>query len=307
MPKPHKHKKIMNQLRLQNFLFPVLLFVSNSSLFGQKLEPKKRLLEADTTITSKIMGKDYQLYISFPRGYLTKDTTKYPVLYLLDGRVYFPIINSARGEMDFGNELEKVIIVGIGSGLDGASWYVNRIYDYTTSKDTVFDRKNEKELGFPNGTLQSGGAEKFLQCITKEIIPYVDLHYKTNRDRGIAGHSLGGLFAAYCLLHSKNVFTRYGISSPSLWWNNNEVGNQADSLFSKNETWDIPPVKIFISVGQKEGPLMIPTMTKFSTLLEEQAYKNVTLTWHVFDDETHLSVIPANLSRTLSVLYGKKK
>jgi predicted alpha/beta superfamily hydrolase len=96
--------------------------------------------------------------------------------------------------MDFGGELEQVIIVGIGSGLDGASWYVNRTYDYTTSKDTASDRKDEKELGFPDGTLQSGGAEKFLQCMTKEIIPYVEAHYKTNRDRGIAGHSLGGLF-----------------------------------------------------------------------------------------------------------------
>jgi predicted alpha/beta superfamily hydrolase len=297
----------MKRLRLRNLFLTVLLFISSSSLFGQKLQPKEKILEPDTTISSKIMGKDYQLYISFPSNYSTKDTVKYPVLYLLDGRVFFPIIKSAREPMDFGGELEQVIIVGIGSGLDGASWYVNRTYDYTTSKDTVFDRKDEKKLGFPKGTLQSGGAEKFLQCITKEIIPYVETHYKTNRDRGITGHSLGGLFSAYCLLHSKGVFTRYGISSPSLWWNNNEMGNQADSLFSKNETWDIPPVKIFMSVGQKEGPLMVPTMTKFSTQLEEKAYKNVTLTWHVFEDETHLSVIPASLSRTLTVLYGTKK
>lgn len=297
----------MKRLRLQNLFLTVLLFISSSSLFGQKLQPKKKILESDTTITSKIMGKDYQLYISFPRSYSIKDTVKYPVLYLLDGRIFFPIIKSAREAMDLGGELEQVIIVGIGSGLDGASWYVNRTYDYTTSKDTGDDRKDEKELGFLKGTLQSGGAEKFLQCITKEIIPYVEAHYKTNRDRGISGHSLGGLFATYCLLHSKDVFTRYGISSPSLWWNKNEILNQADSLFSKNETWDIPQVKIFMSVGKKEGPSMVPTMTKFSTLLEEKAYKNVTITWHIFDDETHLSVIPANLSRTLSVLYGTKK
>jgi len=297
----------MERLRLQNFFLTVLLFISSSSLIGQKLQPKKKILEADTTISSKIMGKDYQLYISFPSGYSINDTVKYPVLYLLDGRQFFPIIKSAREALDFGGELEQVIIVGIGSGLDGASWYVNRTYDYTTSKDTVSDRKDESELGFPKGTLQSGGAEKFLQCITKEIIPYVESHYKTNGDRGITGHSLGGLFSAYCLLRSKGVFTRYGISSPSLWWNNNEIGNEAELLFSKNETWDISPVRIFISVGQKEGPSMVPLMTKFSTLLEEKAYKNVALTWHVFDDETHLSVIPANVSRTLSVLYGTKK
>jgi hypothetical protein len=29
-----------------------------------------------------------------------------------------------------------------------------------------------------------------------EIIPFIDKSYKTNSDRGIAGHSLGGLFTA---------------------------------------------------------------------------------------------------------------
>jgi hypothetical protein len=296
----------MKYLKARNFLLPIFLFITCISLFGQKLEPKKKILLPDTTISSTVMGRDYQLYISFPSNYSAKDTSKYPVLYVLDGRTYFPIINVARNAMDFGGELEDVIIVCIGSGLDLPSWYINRSYDYTPSEDTSNDRQDEKQFGFPKGAIHSGGAEKFLRCMTTEIIPYIDKHYKTTSDRGIAGHSLGGLFAAYCLLNSKGVFRRYAILSPSLWWNKNEILNQAESLFSKNETWDTPPVKILMSVGQKEGPLMVPTMTKFSTLLEEMAYKNVTLTWHVFDDETHLSVIPASLSRTLSVLYKRK-
>ena len=285
----------MKHSRVQNFLLTLLLFISSTSLFGQKLEPKKRVIEPDTTITSKIMGKDYQLYISFPSGYSIKDTTKYPVLYVLDGGPSFPIFWSAREAMDLGNELEKVIIVGIGCGLDLASWSANRMYDYTPSKDTI------------KGRIQSGGAAKFLQCITSEIIPYVETNYKTTNDRGITGHSLGGLFTTYCLLNSTGVFSRYGINSPSLWWNNDELLNQADSLFIKNKIWDISPVKVFISVGQKEGPQMVPTMVKLSTRLEARAYKNVSLTWHIFQDETHLSVFPASLSKTLTVLYGKKK
>jgi len=87
---------IMKHSRVQNFLLTLLLFISSTSLFGQKFEPKKRLLEADTSITSKIMGKDYQLYISFPKGYSTKDTTKYPVLFVLDGQGSFPVFKSVR-------------------------------------------------------------------------------------------------------------------------------------------------------------------------------------------------------------------
>jgi predicted alpha/beta superfamily hydrolase len=297
----------MNHSRINNCLVTVLLFIYSATVFGQKLEPKKRIQEPDTTITSKIMGKAYHLYISFPRGYSTKDTIKYPVLYVLDGQYSFPIFKSSREAMDLGNELEKVIIVGIGCGLDQASWMMNRMYDYTPSLDTISDRRKEKEFRLANGTLLSGGSEKFLQCITTEIIPYVDKHYKTTNDRGITGHSLGGLFTAWCFINTKGVFTRYGINSPSLWWNNEEILNQADSLFNKNKTWEIPPTKVFISVGQKEGPNMVPTMVKFSTWLESNAYKNVSLTWYLFEEESHLSVVTASLTRTLSVLYGKKK
>jgi uncharacterized protein len=297
----------MNHSRVSSILVTVLFIVSTTSLFGQKFEPKKRLLDPDTTISSKIMGRDYELYISFPRNYSTKDTVKYPVLYVLDGRHTFPIVKSARETMDWAGELERVIIVAIGSGLDQASWHVNRMYDYTTSKDTATDRSGEKRMGVPKGTIQSGGAEKFLQCITTEIIPYIDAHYKTTKDRGITGHSLGGLFTAYCFLNSKGIFTRFGLNSPSLWWNNSELMNQAESQFSKNETWGIPATKVFVSVGQKEGPQMVPLMIKFSTMLEAKSYKNVSLTWNIFQEETHLSVLPDCLSRTLTVLYGIKK
>jgi len=51
---------------------------------------------------------------------------------------------------------------------------------------------------------------------------------------------------------------------------------------------------------------MVPVMVKFSSYLEDSKYKNIDLNWQIFDYESHLSVIPANSSRTLTVLYGKK-
>ena len=290
-----------------------LLLVSSTSLVAQKLEPKKRLPEPDTTITSKIMGEEYQLYISFPRGYSTKDTTKYPVLYVLDGLYSYPVFKSARESMDIDKELDSIIIVGIasglsnGNGLTDTTWYVNRMYDYTTSKDTAYERKNENQLNVPTGTLQSGGAKKFLQCITTEIIPCIETHYKTTNDRGISGFSLGGLFTAWCFLNTKGIFNKFGINSPSLWWNNEEIVTQAAMLFNKNETWDIPPTKVFISAGEKETLMMVSVMEKFSTLLESKAYKNVSVAKQQFLGETHLSAMRPSLKRTIAVLYGKKK
>ena len=301
----------MKHSRALNFLLILLVLISSNSLFGQNTEPKTRVLEPDHNVESKIMGKEYQLYISFPRGYSNENNTEYPVLYVLDGWVQFKSFSSAHKYMDFNDELEGVIIVGIGSGSDLASWLMNRIYDYTPSQDTSFASYMERVMGFPKGSIKTGGGAKFLECIKKEIIPFVDNHYKTTNDRGITGHSLGGLFTTYCLLNSSGVFTRYGINSPHLISNNNEVLNQAISQFTKNDAWDIPPTKVFVSVGgleeevveEKDNALL---MNKFCENLEKRNYKNIDLTWKIFDNETHLSVIPAMLSRTISVLYGKK-
>jgi predicted alpha/beta superfamily hydrolase len=288
-------------------LSTILLLIFSNSSFGQKLEPKERITEPDHTISSQLMEKDYQLYISFPKNYSTKDTISYPVLYVLDGRYAFSSIKGTKDALDlFGNEIEDVIIVGIGSGLNLPSWFINRTYDYTTSSDTISDRNMEKQFGFPQGTLKSGGADKFIECIKTEIIPFVDKHYKTNNNRGITGHSLGGLFTAYCFINSDGYFTRFGISSPSLWWDKEKLLNKAVSQFSTNESFDISTTKVFISVGENEGPMMVPVMEKLKSSLENADYENINLNWQIFDGESHLSVWPASISKTITTLYGNK-
>lgn len=53
--------------------------------------------------------------------------------------------------------------------------------------------------------------------------------------------------------------------------------------------------------------ILVPPMAKFSSLLESRAYDNILLNCQVFDDETHMSVGPESLNRTLSVLYKKQR
>jgi predicted alpha/beta superfamily hydrolase len=296
----------MKPSKTQNALLIVILFIFSSSLFGQKLEPKERVLEPDHTITSKLLDRDFQLYISFPENYTTKDTITYPVLYLLDGKSNFPLFDATKKSIDFSGEIEDIIIVGIGSEHNFASWIVNRTHDYTPTNDTIHDNAMERNIGFPKGTLQSGNASKFLETLKKEIIPFIDTYYKTNTDRGITGHSLGGLFTTYCFINATDIFTRFGINSPSLWWDEEKLLKQAVLKFEENTTLDMPASKVFISVGEEEGSQMVPEMIKLAITLEDMEYKNVELTWKIFENETHQSVIPANLSRTLKVLYGKK-
>jgi predicted alpha/beta superfamily hydrolase len=290
---------ILKSIKPLSITFVLIIF--STVAFSQKLEPRERITEPDHTITSKILGRDYQLYISFPKNYSTKETVSYPILYVLDGEWVFPIIRGTRAILDLEKELEDLIIVSI-SDAD----FTFRYQDYTTSLSTSTDEKVNKRSDVPKGGLISGGADKFLTSMKTEIVPFVDKNYKTNSDRGIFGHSFGGLFAAYCLVNSDGYFTRFGISSPALWWDNEKLLNQAVTQFRENKTWDIPQTKVFISVGDKEHSGIVPTMVKYSSYLEQSDYDNIELKWQIFEGESHNSMWSANVSKTLSILYGKK-
>jgi predicted alpha/beta superfamily hydrolase len=251
----------MNILKPTQLAITTMLFlIFSNSLFSQKLAPKERILVPDHTIASNITGKDYQLYLSFPKNYSTKDSISYPILYVMDGQINFSTIRGMRTLFDLGPLIEDVIIVGIGT----SNWKVNRYQDFTPSVDTSEDEERK-------GTFKSGGAAKFLESIKTEITPFLDKNYKTNADRGITGHSLGGLFTAYCLINSDGYFTRFGINSPSLWWDNEKVLNQAVAQFTENKIWDLPQTKVFISVGDQEEEI-VPMTLKCSSSLENKGY-----------------------------------
>lgn len=175
----------------------MLLVFLSTSYFGKKLEPKERITRPDHTIFSRSMGKYYQLYISFPKSYLTKDTISYLVVYVLDGKRTFSLINESKGLLNLSEtEVKEVIIVGIGSGLKHLSWIINRTNDYAVCIDNSYNKYLDKRFDLTKGTSKTRGVDMFLECIKTEIISFIDKRYKMNTDRGISGHSFRALSTA---------------------------------------------------------------------------------------------------------------
>lgn len=258
------------------------------------------------SLKSKITGTEYQLFVSLPMHYSAKDSMRYPVMYILDGNYSFPIAHSSRLAMDFYSTLENLIIVGIGYSWEQsfAPWFSCRWTDLTPTTNA----KTDSFPGFLNllklskGDLKSGGADKFILSIKTEIMPLIEKKYKTNGDNGIVGHSLGGLFVGYCLLKETKLFKRYGITSPSFWWDNGKIFELEKSFAEQNQSL---PVKVFISAGRLEGDGMVIPMTKFASELRSHNYSGLFLEEQIFEKEDHVSVIPATISRALRVLYSK--
>ncbi len=294
--------KFLHLPKLLLTAFAFLIFCN--PLFSQKLDPKGRnSFKPDHIIKSEITNKDYLIHMSFPKNYSILDSITYPVLYVLDGKSTYGYFDSSY--IDF-EKIEDVILVGISHKANGLESRINRFNDYTPYRDTITDKRIEKKFGLEKGTIKTGGAFKFLECLKKEIIPFIDKYYKTNTDRGISGHSLGGLFTSYCFSNSDNYFTRFGINSPSFQLNEEIFLEPAIVKFTNNKTWDIEPTKVFISTGENESPMMVSNMIKFSLYLKKSDYENIDVNWRIYRNESHTSVIPFSLNGTLTTLYGKK-
>jgi predicted alpha/beta superfamily hydrolase len=284
-----------------NSLLIVLLVILSGKVLGQNIAPADMLKMTGNYVRSTVNGKTYQLFVSLPKNYNPHDTIRYPVLYFLDGYYSFPIIAPTHFALDFANQMKKVIIVSIAdSVLNILNWSLSRLTDLTPSFSESDDSAYAEYLHLPPGITKSGGGADFLKTLRFDIIPFIDKQYKTTNDRGIAGHSLGGLFTAYCLLTAPDLFNRYGINSPSFWWDKKMIFAMEKSFSKKNK---VLKARVYMSIGSLEQDA-VSNMTSFADSLNKRNYEGLELSFNIFDNETHESVIPAMISRNLRVLYS---
>lgn len=232
----------------KTFLLLLLTF-STALVFGQKnklndtAQSKAFVLGVIDEIQSKALSEKRILNIYLPEGYKQNDTTKYPVIYLLDGSAdedFIHIVGLVQfNSFEWVNQVPKSIVVGIAT--------VDRKRDFTFPTSIERDKKS-----YPT----TGHSDKFISFIENELQPYIQAKYKTNTNKTIIGQSLGGLLATEILIKKPALFNQYIIISPSLWWNNGSLLNQDSKI--KESTFK-QQTSVYIAVG-KEGltPTEIP-------------------------------------------------
>lgn len=228
----------------------------------------------------------YRIYVAFPPGY-ANSSRRYPVLYMLDGDGAFALATQAYRLLRVDSTVTDLILVGIGYEFTGAARRAQRIRDLTPSQS-------------PSGSA-TGESAAFLNSITRTIIPVIDSLYRTEAgDRAIFGHSLGGLFALYALFEQPDVFRRYIVSSPSIWWDNGIV-LRLESRFAQNRRH--LPKSVFMSVGADEPPDMLGRFQPLADSLNARQYRDFNFSAIVLPDETHLSVLAIAFLRGLRTVY----
>ncbi|MBB5636853.1 putative alpha/beta superfamily hydrolase [Pedobacter cryoconitis] len=210
--------------------------------------------------------KEKRLFEVFlPKAYKAGSTSKYDVLYVLDGgNPNTGLINEIQHFLESESYMPPTIIVSILN--------TDRNRDLTPTKVKDWET--------------SGGADKFLLFIKSELIPYINKKYPSNGENTLWGHSFGGLFVTYALFNEPQTFKSYIAADPSLWWDNCYIqkiaSDKLPALAGSNVTF-------FMGGRDGEGgrSMKIDTM---STILQKLAPAGLTWKSMVYPDETHGSV-----------------
>jgi len=230
---------------MKNVLFFLLTnLVSGMAASGQ--QPCKSTVVGDLRIEhlqSKIYGNSVTLRIWLPPGYsdAANGTTKYPILYMLDGQNAFDECTAFNGEHELEidetvtklvseQQIPPIIVVGI----DSSS---KRNYEYSPYRDPISDPRAPEPIG-----------KQLPSFLADEVVPFVSSRYRVSDDpahTGIGGTSLGASAALYVALDRPDLFRLALIESPNLLLGNGQL--LRDTAFIVRA-----PDRVAIGVGTTE-------------------------------------------------------
>ncbi|MBY8825119.1 alpha/beta hydrolase [Sphingomonas colocasiae] len=204
-------------------------------------EPFLKLSSHDMTSAE---GLAYRIIVAPPEG--PAPATGYPVIYVMDGNAWTPMVSEViRTNLDFGgrSKVEPAVVVGIGYPVDGVFDMKRRPHDLTTPTD----RPRPTTGVVP---ANSGGYEAMIRFVQDRVKPDIEKRFPIDRTRQtLAGHSLGGLFTLRTLMNHPDWFQTYLALSPSIWWHDAALIGEALALAPSPAQG---AARVYIGVGEAE-------------------------------------------------------
>lgn len=181
--------------------------------------------------------RGYRITVAIPRR--AAPASGYPVILLLDGNAALAAIDEAQLQaLQAGS---PPVIVAIGYDTELRFDVVARAYDYTPPIPA--GQRDEEAARARRG----GGAEVFLDLIETQILPPLRQMVPLDTTRlAVWGHSYGGLLVLHALFARPGLFARYIAASPSLWWQQGLILQEARRFGGA------PGAQLWVMVGEAE-------------------------------------------------------
>ena len=233
---------------------------------------------------SSIVGDSFEIYTSLPKSF---DASKqYNVVYYCDANLKSgKVLRNFLSSSQYDDKLSNTIFIGVG-----------HIGNYHILRRRDFILPTIKGTDTVGRSVNYGQVEKFYSFLKDELIPSVNSKFKTNQsNNSILGHSLGGLFAFYCLFKSDDLFSKYFALSPALW-----IDKYSIYKFNKIKEGFPDKKYIYVVSGGREVMNHIRKGTNSAKrFLDEKKYSNLRYNYKVEKGKTHNSQVPVSLKKIL--------
>lgn len=209
---------------------------------------------------------------------------RYPVLYLLDGDAHFHSVSGLLQILGTGVNgtfvIPEMIVVAIPN--------TNRTRDLTPTH-TGIGLDGQPVPAFA----ESGGGPAFLRFLKDELIPHVDVEYRTMPYRVFVGHSFGGIATLNALYTMPETFNAYVAIDPSLWWDDRTLLRQARPFF---ETARLEGRALYVAQANTVNAadttrnLHFESITQFDAIMRTFDRSGVRYGFRYYDRDDHGSV-----------------
>jgi len=227
------------------------------------------------TLHSKILSEDRNVFVALPASYAYSNE-RYPVLYLTDAQYFFDQTRSTVAFLARERIVPELIVVGVTSP--------DRTHDlYATRADFKF---NGRTIPFPN----SGNADKFLEFIAKELIPWTEKAYRTSDLRGLAGVSAGGYFALHSARIEPRLFQFVIAASPWLAWDDSKELKEL-LPFIASSRFQVRTLFLSYAAEGSEGPEMKANVETLVAALQDRNDSSLDWALRSYPEETHNTTV----------------
>ncbi len=250
-------------------------------------------------IEAKALSRAYDVVVWLPPSYASSPDRRYPVLFTTDMPQSLPLILGLHRRLRASERgLQDAIIVGLGYAVGDTGEYSRR-RDYTPTPHGDIDAVSD----MPGRPVAYGEAEGYRLHLKDEVFPFLEQRYRIDPARRIyAGHSYGGLFGTHVLLTDPDMFGKYILMSPSLWYGRRLMIARERGYASRHK--DMPAEVFFLIGGEETVPdpdtepfsssrmAMVEDMDELATMLKSRNYPSLKVQSRIFPGEDHGSVYP---------------
>lgn len=258
-------------------------------------------------------GGAYRIHVSWPKA--EPPAQGWPVLYLLDGDVYFPIAASLARNLSGnpeGSGIGPGIVVAIGYPEDS-----RRDVDYTPTSPP----RPEDSDPYLYPEYRTGGADAFLDFVERELKPRIAARWRIDPARqSLSGHAFGGLLTLHAFFTRPESFNTYIASSPSIWFMGRHVLTSERAFLARPSR----PAGRRLAITAAEYAQSLPPHQAVDPEFDERLLQNgdrrmidnaremvwrlqragIDVSWRMFEGENQMSAAYPALSHVISIAFA---